>query len=198
LFLFAVGLLIVGARNSIQTGNGAILVGIALLLTATWLLWNDTARKDIRARGQDRYEATCMLAGHAWIAVAGLLLVASPSEGTFGYDIALHAVLIGFVLSMVFGHALTILPTLARIQVHYVPLLYGPLLLLHASVALRIGSGIVGWDAGRKGSGIVTLAALMTFVTSLVLSRRGDRVASLTNGFPEAGAAVVPVACEAR
>jgi hypothetical protein len=198
LFLFAVGLLIVGARNSIQTGNGTILFGIALLVTATWLLWHDTARKDVRGTGQDRYEAVCMLAGHAWIAVAGLLLVASPSDGTFGYDVALHAVLIGFVLSMVFGQALTILPTLARIQLHYIPVLYAPLLLLHASVALRIGSGIVGWDAGRKGSGIVTLASLITFVASLALSRRQGLASSSSNGFHGAEAAIDPIASEPR
>jgi hypothetical protein len=198
LFLFAVGLLIVGARNGLPTGNGAILFGIALLVTAIWLLRHDTARKDVRGTGQDRYTAACMLAGHAWMAVAGLVLVASPPEGTFGYDIALHAVLIGFVLSMVFGHALTILPTLAQIRVHYTLLLYGPLLLLHASVALRVGSGIAGWDAGRKGSGIVTLASLMTFFVSLVLSRRQDRVASVSNGIPGAGTAIDPIACEPR
>ncbi len=178
LFLLALGLLIVGARNGIPTGNGAILFGIALLVTAIWFLWHDTARRNVRGTGQDRYMAACMLAGNAWIAVAGLVLVARPSDGAFGYDVALHAVLMGFVLSTVFAHAPAILPALARIRVHHTPLLYGPLLLLHGSVALRVGSGIAGWDAGRKGSGLLTLAALGTFVASLALSRRKERVLS--------------------
>ncbi len=46
--------------------------------------------------------AICMLAGYAWLAAAGFALVVFP-PGTipFGYDIALHAVLTGFVLSTV-------------------------------------------------------------------------------------------------
>jgi len=198
LFLFAVGLFIVGARNGFPSGNGAILFGIALLVTSMWFVRHDTARKNLRGTGQDRYMAACMLAGQAWIAVAGLVLIARPSGSTFGYDVALHAVMVGFVLSTVFGHALTILPTLARVRVQYVPFLYVPLLLLHGSVALRVGSGIAGWDAGRKGSGIVTLAALITFVASLALSRRQDRAASGSNGGPEAKTLIDPASCEPR
>ncbi len=69
-----------------------------------------------------------MLAGYAWLGLAGLALVAQPpSETAFGYDIALHAVLVGFVMSMVFGHAPIILPAVARVRIPYGPLLYGPL-----------------------------------------------------------------------
>lgn len=117
--------------------------------------------------------AACMLAGYAWLGVAGLTLIAfSSHEPAFGYDIVLHAVLIGFVLSMVFGHALIILPAVARIRPRYTQLLYGALLLLHASVALRIGAGLTSWDLGRKGSGILTLAALAGFVGSLASAAR--------------------------
>jgi hypothetical protein len=175
LFLFAGGLLIVGARNGLPTGNGTILYGIALLVTAVWFLRHDVARLDVRGTGQDRFTAACMLAGYAWLAAAGLVLTASPSDVTFGYDVTLHAVLVGFVLSTVFGHAPIILPTLARIRVQYVPFLYVPLLLLHGSVALRVGGGLVGWDAGRKGSGLLTLVALGTFAVGLVISRLKDR-----------------------
>jgi hypothetical protein len=65
-------------------------------------------------------------------------------------------------------------------------------------VALRIGSGIVGWDAGRKGSGIVTLASLITFVASLALSRRQGLASSSSNGFHGAEAAIDPIASEPR
>lgn len=46
---------------------------------------------------------------------------------------------------MVFGHALIILPALLPVQLSYTPLLYAPLTLLHASLALRMGAGMVGW-----------------------------------------------------
>lgn len=170
LFLFAVGLLVVGAQNSLMTENGAILFGTALVVTTLWLLRHDIARQNVRRAGQVRFMATCMLTGYTWLGAAGVSLIAfPPGSDTFGYDTALHAVLIGFVLSMVFGHALIILPAVARIRVSYSPILYAPLFLLHASMVLRVGAGVSGWDAGRKGSGILTLLALASFVASLVV-----------------------------
>jgi hypothetical protein len=54
------------------------------------------------------------------------------------YDAALHAFFIGFVFSMVFGHAPVILPAVLRVRYPYHPVLYAPLVLLHASLALRV------------------------------------------------------------
>lgn len=173
LFLFAIGLLVAGAQNSLMTENGAILFGIALLVTTLWLLRHDIALLNIRKSGQTRFMAVCMLAGYAWLGFAGLSLIGSPpGESSFGYDLALHVVLIGFVLSMVFGHALIILPAIAHVRLHYAPMLYAPLFVLHVSVALRAGAGIAGWEAGRMASGILTLLALAAFAVSLVMASR--------------------------
>jgi hypothetical protein len=170
-FLFAFGLLLIGARNGLPTGNGAILYGIALLVTALWFLRHDSARLDMRGSGQDRFTASCMLAGYVWLATAGLVLIAFPSGGALAYDSTLHAVLVGFVLSSVFGHAPVILPAIVRVDVRYDPVLYLPLALLHLSVALRAGGGLMEWDSGRKGSGLLTIAALASFAASLVIAR---------------------------
>jgi hypothetical protein len=174
-FLSAFGLLLVGARNGLPTGNGAILYGVALLLTALWFLRHDISRLDVRGTGQARFTASCMLAGYVWLAIAGVVLIASPSGGAFGYDVTLHAVLVGFVLSTAFGHALVILPAVARVDVGYAPVLYLPLALLHISVALRAGGGLMGWDSGRKGSGLLTIVALASFAASLVIARIHER-----------------------
>ncbi len=175
LFLLATGLLAAGAQNGLMTGNGAILFGLALLVTTLWLLRHDIALLNVRRTGQTRFMAACMLAGYAWLGFAGVVLIVfPPGESGFGYDVALHAVLIGFVLSMVFGHALIILPAVVRVGLRYAPLLYLPLALLHLSVALRVGSGLAGWEAGRKGSGVITVIALLTFVGSLVTARWRD------------------------
>ncbi|WP_262031944.1 hypothetical protein [Microvirga sp. Mcv34] len=179
LFLFAVGLLAVGAQNGLMTENGAVLFGLALLVTTVWLLVHDIARLNVRRSGQTRFMAACMLAGYLWLGLAGMVLVAfPPGASSFGYDVALHAVLIGFVLSMVFGHALIILPAVARIRVRYAPVLYALLLLLHASVALRVGAGLAGWEAGRMASGVLTLLALAGFAASLTSTSRNGRKAS--------------------
>ncbi|MCB8821489.1 hypothetical protein [Microvirga rosea] len=173
LFLFAVGLLVAGAQNGLLTENGAILFGLALLITTLWLLRHDIARLNIFRTGQTRFMAACMLSGYTWLGLTGVaLIVFSTGQSSFAYDIALHAVLIGFVLSMVFGHALIILPAVARLRLRYAPILYAPLLLLHASVAVRVGAGLFDWQLGRMGSGILTLVALASFVGGLLISTK--------------------------
>jgi hypothetical protein len=176
LFLFAVGLLAVGAQNGLMTENGAVLFGLALHVTTLWLLVHDIALLNVRRSGQTRFMAGCLLAGYVWLGLAGVVLVAfPPAASSFGYDAALHAVLIGFVLSMVFGHALIILPAVARIRLRYAPILYVPLILLHASVALRVGAGLASWEAGRRTSGVLTLLALAGFIASLAMASRNGR-----------------------
>ena len=53
LFLFAIGLLAAGAQNGLMTENGAILFGLALLVTTLWLLRHDIARLNVRRSGPD-------------------------------------------------------------------------------------------------------------------------------------------------
>lgn len=173
LYAAACGLLLAGAAEGLTDRAGAALAGTGLLTLTGWLVRHDVAVPAVRRGGQARFMATCMLAGYAWLGLAGLALVARPpSETAFGYDIALHAVLIGFVLSMVFGHAPIILPAVARLPVPYGPLLYGPLVLLHASVALRVGSGLAGWPPGRRWSGLLTVAALLAYPLCAAASKR--------------------------
>jgi hypothetical protein len=195
LFLFAAGLLAAGAQNGLLTGNGAILFGLALLVTTLWLLRHDIARLNVRRTGQTRFMVACMLVGYAWLGLAGVVLITfPPGDGSFGYDVALHAILIGFVLSMAFGHALIILPAVARVRLRYAPLLYLPLVLLHLSVALRVGGGLAGWEAGRRGSGILTVIALVAFAGSLVIAHCQGRKDSCCGGRPETTPVVDPTA----
>ncbi len=169
LFLFALGMLLVGAQNGIMTESGSTLFGVALLSITVWLLRHDIAWLSIRRTGQTRFMAACMLAGYVWLAVAGVALITGrPGTTMFGYDIALHAILIGFVLSMVFGHALIILPAVVRLRLRYTPALYAPLWLLHGAVALRVGSGLAEWEVGRAASGALTALALFGFALALL------------------------------
>jgi hypothetical protein len=172
-FLFIIGLLLVGARNGLTTPNGAILFGSALLALAAWLFRHDLARRNIRQAGQTRFMAACMLSGYLWLGLAGAMLLAfPPGTATFGYDAAVHAVLIGFVLSMVFGHALVILPAVTRLRVAYTPRLYGPLALLHASLVMRVAADLLEWPDPRRWSGIGAVAALVAFALVLAAARK--------------------------
>lgn len=86
----------------------------------------------------------------------------------------MHGIALGFVLSMVFGHALIILPAVTGVVVRYHPAVYGALALLHLSVALRIVSDFFEWVGPRAASGPLTIAALLVFaLTVAVASLKG-------------------------
>ena len=172
LFIASAGFVIIGAFEGITFSVGARLFGLGLLVCAIWLLRHDIARRNVRATAAPRFFAVCMLAGYGWLALAGaFMLFGSATEAMFGYDIALHAVLIGFVLSMVFGHALIILPAVTGLRLAYRPLLYGPLAVLHVSLAMRIGGDLLQDESLRRSSGLVTTAAILLFAAGIVACR---------------------------
>ena len=119
-------------------------LGVALAMLALWLLAFDLARVTIRQRALPRFVAACLLAGYFWLAAGGVLMAAS-----IAYDAALHAVFVGFVFSMVFGHAPVILPAVLRVRFPYSPLLYAPLAVLHFSLVVRV---LVSVQAGAWGN----------------------------------------------
>ena len=159
--LYAVlALLLAGAAVS-----GA-LYGAALAALAVWLLRHDIARRTVRAEGLSRYMAVCLLGGYGWLAVAGLAWAAT-SLGWPARDAALHALGLGFVFSMVMGHAPVILPAIAGVKLLYGPGFYAPLALLHLSLLLRLGPGHAG-PALRALGGLLNVAALGLFVLTLL------------------------------
>jgi hypothetical protein len=133
------------------------------------LLHYDIARRTIRQVGQVRFSAVAILAGHAWLGVAGaILLIVPPGAAALSYDAAIHAVAIGFVFSMIFAHAPIILPAITGLRVRHSDLNYLPLGLLHLSAALRVGTDLIGWTDVRAASGVVTVLALAGYVATLV------------------------------
>lgn len=148
-------------------------MGVVLVLLALWLLRFDLARITVRQRGLPRYVALCLLAGYFWLAVGGALMALA-----IGYDAALHAVFVGFVFSMVFGHAPVILPAVLRVRFPYHPVLYLPLVLLHASLAVRVvWSTVLGaWgNAAAIALFIVTALALVSMVDPRQSARAPSR-----------------------
>jgi hypothetical protein len=85
------------------------------------------------------------------------------------YDAALHAIFVGFVFSMVFGHAPVILPAVLRVKLPYHPALYVPLALLHASLALRV---FVSPLAGAWGNA-AAIALFIATAAALTVTRAG-------------------------
>lgn len=160
-----------GAALGLPETLGRELFGAGVLAIALWLALNDVARSTIRMQGQSRFMAAAMLAGYVWLAIAGVVLLAHSSLA-LSYDLVLHAIGIGFVLSMVFAHALLIFPAVAGITLRYIPALYLSLGLLHASVVLRVIGDWAELHEVRLLSGPVTLLALVTFAGLLAFGRR--------------------------
>ena len=97
-----------------------------------------------------------------------LLILTPPGSIAFSYDAAVHAITIGFVLSMIFGHAAIILPAVTGLRVRYSAAAYVPLVLLHLSLLVRIGADLFEWIGLRAVSGPVTIIALAGYAGTLV------------------------------
>lgn len=155
---------------------GAHLYGAGLLALALWLLRQDIARRTVKERGLTRFIAVCLLSGYAWLAIGGLTLLAAGGLTGAAYDAVLHAILIGFVFSMVFGHAPIIFPSVVRVKMPYHRTFYLPLLALHASLAVRLCGGALDLPDLRSLGGLLNAAALALFILSTISSVvRGKR-----------------------
>jgi hypothetical protein len=151
--------------------------GAALLALALWLLRQDIARRTVRQRGLTRFIAVCLLSGYFWLAVGGALIAwAGLVPGSPAYDAALHALLLGFVFSMVFGHAPIVFPAVLRVTMVYHPSSYAPLALLHASLALRLAGDASGQIAWARWGALLSAVALLAFIANTVAAvLRGRR-----------------------
>ncbi len=159
---------------------GPRLFGAALLALAAWLLRYDIARRTVRQAGLTRFIAVCLLSGYFWLAVGGAIMLARPlAPGGGAYDAALHALLLGFVFAMVFGHAPIIFPAVLRVAVPYHPVFYAHLVLLHASLLLRLGGDAAGNPAWTRWGALLSALALIGFILNTVLAvLRGARGAA--------------------
>ena len=152
--------------------GGATLTGIGLLALALWLSVHDVARRTVRQRGVTRFMAICLLTGYAWLAVAGgLLLVTTVIVPGTVYDAVLHTIFVGFVLSMIFGHAPIVFPAVLGVVLEYRPFAYVPLVVLHLSVAMRvIGDLVDAFGRLRVWGALGNALAIVLFMTATVMS----------------------------
>jgi len=181
-FLVLVGIFVLGiAMARWWRHAGLLLGGIGLLGQVAWLLRYDIARRTIHRPGLPRFAAICLLGAYGWLAVSGALWVAMGLgvRGPLLHDALVHALFLGFVLSMVMGHAPIILPAVLRIPLVFLPIAYLPLALLHVSVAVRITADLAGSFWWRELALHGNVAALFAFVVlSVVAARRGRRQGS--------------------
>jgi hypothetical protein len=156
---------------------GIRLSGLGALLMALWLLRYDITRRTIHRQGLTRYIAASLMLGYVWLAVGGVIgmwqgaLYAGPV-----YAALLHAFLLGFVFSMIFGHAPIILPAVTGLRLDYHPIFYAHLALLHVTLIYRmVGNLALGFGA-QQWSGLLNVVAVLLFLVvtlfTLILSNR--------------------------
>ena len=160
------------AASLVVPDAGVRVAGVGLLGLAAWLVRNDLARRTVRVPGVTRFIALCLLMGYAWLAVAGGTWLAFGATIAGGpYDARLHALFLGFVMSMIFGHAPVILPAVLGLPLPYRPWFYGHLVLLQAGLLIRIGIGdflgaTVAWQLG----GVLNVVAVLLFLGGSVIA----------------------------
>jgi hypothetical protein len=151
---------------------GYPLLGIGLLALVAWLFRHDVATRLVRSTGLPRYMACCLLAGYGWlVVVGGVWLLQGAVYSGRPYDAMMHAVFLGFVMSMIMAHAPTILPAVLRRPLPYRPLMYLPAALLHLSLLARVLLGdAYGWPVLVQWGGVFNIVAVLLFVVVAVVS----------------------------
>jgi hypothetical protein len=149
---------------------GTRIEGIGCILAAMWLFRYDIARVTLRRGDLPQFAAVCLLSGYVWLGVGGVIalwqgaLYAGPL-----YEAFLHALLVGFVFSMIFGHAPIIIPALSGLSIRFNRILYLPLFLLHSSLILRITSNLITWHPGRQWGGIFNVVSILLYLALTLL-----------------------------
>lgn len=180
LLVLATGVYLLGVLLTVaDLGAGIRLSGGGAVLMAAWLLRYDIARQTIRQTGLPRYVAACLLVGYVWLGFGGLIALwqgavyAGPAYATL-----LHAYLLGFVFSMIFGHAPIILPAITGLKIAYTPLFYAPLVVLHVTLAYRMYGNLAGNMAARQAGALWNALAIVLFLALMaVVIRRSNRPA---------------------
>jgi hypothetical protein len=172
LFLLVIGALLAGvALSAVRPDLGVRLMGAGMTGLAAWLVRFDVARRTVRQEGLPRFVAVCLLSGYAWLAAAGLLAVAvgAPRPDLLN-DALLHALFVGFVFVMIFGHAPIIFPAVLGVPVAYHPRFYLHLVLLHASLLVRIAGDLGGIHSLRQWGGLANAVAIVFFLVNTISS----------------------------
>ena len=171
LYLGAIAIFVAGLFLSLLPGAAAFtfavrLSGIGLILMAAWLWRYDIARRTIHRQGLTRYIAACLLPGYFWLGVGGLLWLIYGGAYSAGpiYDAMLHTIFLGFVFSMIFGHAPVIIPAVLRISVPHRPIYYLHLVLLHLSLAIRVTGDLALDPTIRRWGGLFNATAVLLFL----------------------------------
>ncbi len=181
LFGAIVFVLLAGAAlGLIDYAWGMRVLGVGMVAAAAWLLRYDIARRRIKAGGVARFIGISLLSGYVWLAIGGILAVvyggvmAGPT-----YDAILHSIFLGFVFAMIFAHAPIIFPAVLHVPMAFTPRFYSHLVLLHASLILRVAGDLIPYWPARLWGGMLNVLVLLFFIANTALAVRAARTNKL-------------------
>lgn len=171
-FKMAVGLFTLGLIVSVfDLEIGLRLAGVGLMVLGAWLLRYDVARHTIKKTGLTRYIAACLLPGYVWLIVSGgMWLIAGLPPSNLTIDAMLHTIFLGFVFSMIFGHAPIILPAIMPVDITYRPIFYAPLVLMQGALIVRVIADLTLNLTLRQWAGLFNVLAILLFFAMMILS----------------------------
>ena len=165
IILFLTGALLATLAKSINVQ----MFSFALLALFFWFLRHDVARHTIKQRGLTRYIAVCLILGYLWLLIGSLIgLFTQPLLLGSTYDAFLHTILVGFVFSMIFGHAPIIIPAIVNIKIPYQPIFYLPLTVLHVALIVRIAGDLMLHPVCRSVGGALNAIAITLFIITML------------------------------
>ncbi len=173
LYLLALAIVVVGLALTLAASLpglieladvGARIFGVGTFAIALWLARYDITRRTVRQTGLTRFIAWCLLVGYGWLAIGGVLRLVFGLSGGFQADAMLHTILLGFVISMIFGHAPIIFPAVIGRGMAYHSTFYVHLVLLHASLIVRVVGDLAELPLVRQWGGMFNVIAILVFL----------------------------------
>lgn len=174
LFSLVVGMMIGGLSVAlVDLGVGIRITGLGMFALALWFLRYDITRRTIRQPGLTRFIAAALMSGYVWLGVSGLLgiWIGEPSSA-FAYDAFLHTLFLGFITSMIFGHAPIILPAVTGRAVRYTPFFYSHLISLHVTLLIRLIGDLTANTLLREWGGLLNVLVLLLFLGNTINGMR--------------------------
>lgn len=167
---------------------GYPLSALCLAALLVLMLRHDTARRTYKAHGVTGFMGVCMISAYSWALVACGIWLLVPFGGlgssTLWWDMALHALAIGFVMAMVAAHVCVIVPSIIRRPMPFHPVLWGAFILYQAGLLLRLLGTVRNstpiWQIGDVVAIFGMIAMMLSVITMLVLARkRRTKVATM-------------------
>lgn len=157
---------------------GYPLLGLSLGLLLLVMASHDVAKGTFRHGGLPGFMGTCMLSAYAWGLLAALIWMAAPVDsGTYWGDMALHALAVGFIMTMVIAHVCMIVPSVIRRPLPFHPLLWGAWALMQVGLLIRLLGAIRLYTPLWKAGNLLNVLGILSMMLIVVyLAARGKQV----------------------